>query len=714
MGERAQNTSAPNPGITPLSSNSHPHQLATSLGATNTIMQLRVTANNFSGLLNEQESLQKDVKKNPGNYAGKYVTVGFEHEFAGMEDELFHGVSHLQIAQSEEKLPYNNLPFFLETDAGNELEMVDPPLLIETVAEGKPIPHPVDVDIAARIIEGRLYDIVNQFPTVYELAAMLGSDPGIHFHIPRIQIEPKHLSHNTQGNFTEGKNQIAPHDVGQIRLRPSEKHSKIATQINFATDAQTYFKMQEFNETKPEPGLLSIAEDMATHITQSIQVESEAQGMFVTFLHRVLSEQMAIPFMEQVRKMQQEEYEGGTKIRDSEHRDSFRKGAGLSSTIKDKNRVWIKDSLMSIGAGIMTEKDWEQLTPDLYNAKETAEKMTIDNTNEETERYFNLAKTNMVAALEELIEQIGEEMTTPKTIYTPNKGTEFLEHNPKLLGARQDTYISPGKAQMPGVWDNKRLHVVETRGRGLQALVALANDNPEKNQIVKDEANDKNYNVLRHGHFYNQTDSPTGKSGFHDPVFNTFEEIGGNLYSNKDHKTPIEHTDRMHYNPKIKMYYDPKMAMYYDAQKKAYYDQGLQMYYNGKNKAYYNDDVTITLDDKENSETKGMYINEEKEVYYDPVKRAWYNAKTKKYTDVRTKVFTNPSENITYDPKSEKKKELKPGPLVPLRTIYPNYDEAIQKETTGARILAQLGDVKIPDNTPPSQMSFVAMIMKNK
>jgi hypothetical protein len=60
--------------------------------------------------------------------------------------------------------------------------------------------------------------------------------------------------------------------------------------------------------------------------------------------------------MKEIREKQKTEFEGGDKIRD--HKAGFDIAATLSSKLKDRNRLWIKDSLMSIGAGVLKPDDW--------------------------------------------------------------------------------------------------------------------------------------------------------------------------------------------------------------------------------------------------------------------------------------------------------------------------------------------------------------------
>ncbi|NHZ82514.1 hypothetical protein F2P44_25010 [Massilia sp. CCM 8695] len=213
------------------------------------VIQRKINATTLPGLLTEQQRLQEDALKSPREYAGKLVTVGFEHEFGAFTDETLHGVSHLRIGESTARLPYKNLPFYLETDADNEIELVDPPFLIETVEPGKPVPHPADIDIANQIIEGFLYQQILNFPTLNQLVQAFRASAAIDFRVPPVKVQAENLSGHTKKNYTESSKKLSSVDLLRQRLKPSQKYGggKIATQVNFATNAQTYSDIQERN-----------------------------------------------------------------------------------------------------------------------------------------------------------------------------------------------------------------------------------------------------------------------------------------------------------------------------------------------------------------------------------------------------------------------------------------------------------------------------------
>lgn len=97
--------------------------------------------------LDKQFRAQQMVKDEYGDFADTpFTSVGFEYEFAefkfnGQPDHPLRDVTHLEIARSQPPAPFANLPFSVETDADNAIELVTPPFLIQTVGR-HPIPDP--------------------------------------------------------------------------------------------------------------------------------------------------------------------------------------------------------------------------------------------------------------------------------------------------------------------------------------------------------------------------------------------------------------------------------------------------------------------------------------------------------------------------------------------------------------------------------------------
>lgn len=227
------------------------------------VVQAKMKADSLAALVKEQLELQGDAKANPKDYAGRYTTVGLEHEFAVMTSGPLRGVSHLELAKSTERMPYHNVPYVLETDAQNALELVSPPYLIETVAEGVAIPDPDEVQKVDALTTQTLASHVKGELTFDTLLAGMARDPGLHFDVGNIPKKQRGAVRIGRENVTpktdeplggkpisKGNRELSAAEVGGISLHAAgqEGGDKSATmQVNFATDAATFHLLQELH-----------------------------------------------------------------------------------------------------------------------------------------------------------------------------------------------------------------------------------------------------------------------------------------------------------------------------------------------------------------------------------------------------------------------------------------------------------------------------------
>ncbi|MCB0827102.1 MAG: hypothetical protein KDC26_13035, partial [Armatimonadetes bacterium] len=201
----------------------------------------------------QQEKLQTAVKKNPERYENQYTTAGFEHEFAQMVDDKKNpsplaGVSHAEVAHSQNKMPYTGMSFILETDASNALELVSPPFLVKTMS-GRPVPEPDEVQEIDEIFKERLGTLASQGPTMNSLISSLKSD-GIRFKLKKIKVGSESMTPKTTKLRSWWNNKVKKNELGNIKLKPIEKSSGVTaegilTHVNFATDFENYRLMEE-------------------------------------------------------------------------------------------------------------------------------------------------------------------------------------------------------------------------------------------------------------------------------------------------------------------------------------------------------------------------------------------------------------------------------------------------------------------------------------
>lgn len=670
------------------------------------VVQAKMKADTMAALVKEQLELQGEAKANPKDYAGRYTTVGLEHEFAVMTSGPLRGVSHLELAKSTERMPYHNVPYVLETDAQNALELVSPPYLIETIAEGVAVPDPDEVEKVDAMTTATLQSHVKGELTIDTLMAGMARDPGLHFevgNIPKkkggaVRIARENVTPKTDerlGDKPIGKKnrELSAAELGGISLHAAgqEGGDKTATmQVNFATDAATFHLLQElyteagddyqqmyeklevdfrtllYEEAFAEEiaktekareaaveSFLAAAERMrldlqharqicrdfvprdgatdgsekvgkrdvhwaksraenslsnlaprigqlasllkkpgvkgttlratvdflveadtairtvhdklgggqwfldALHATSegtSAYVErrrveakealdpveksstdddssrsdesssdddtsSDGKGtriaadsaarrkapdapwlddfphvgegdkdsklaLFLDLLARTLSGQLSVLAQEVVRNAQSKRFSspGDTTLGESTLQTM------VLSRVKDVHQIWIKDSILSIGLGILTPSDWERVRVMIkdgtlrktLSGAATAKEIVIKSALVAPPKLFAKLVDSALLRVAKAISEHRLNTDKPRKVeaLSPSERPALFDHDPDQIGARQDTYIPSDKVQDPGLWGDRRLHVVEVRRdsvarlRDVQALLA--------------------------------------------------------------------------------------------------------------------------------------------------------------------------------------------------------------------------------------------------
>jgi hypothetical protein len=465
-----------------------------------------VNATNVLDLLNEQDTYQKTAKS--GADTAGYTTVGFEHEFAQMDkDGPFTGVSHVELATTKRELPLTGLPFHLETDADRALELVSPPFVVDTVA-GTRIPQAGELRAMDNILQTRLKALVQKPTTVGGVVTGL-EDDGLDFEVDSAKVKAENIGPETTGDFHTGNDTLPKDAVEAIKVKASHKGSAdvtkqfVSTQANFATDLATYEKARAQAEPATEgyaAPFAALEAQLLTAFTASYdrlvlapQQDNQVKR-FLGIMALNLSGQLAVPSMEAAITTQKAIFED-TKVETRRQKRNKIKGGGadnvelnyhrkMSSHVKDAGPVWLKDNLFSVGLGLLPRNRWAdvqqicqevQLQAAINGLKSGAffkgeEKKLYDDS-------FRAAKVLIIAALATLDERAGKfgkirAGEALKTFPGPRERPSFLHHDPAYIGARQDTRLAGGKVQLPG-HQGPRLHVIETRGEGLDAVDRL-------------------------------------------------------------------------------------------------------------------------------------------------------------------------------------------------------------------------------------------------
>lgn len=476
-------------------------------------VQRQIDAPNLAGLIHDQYLLQQDVKANPNDYAERYTTVGFEHEFAQMEDGPLRGRSHVEVAKSEQTMPYTGLPFFLETDAANALELVSAPLLIETIPH-KPIPLPDDVEAVDALFQQALTDKTDGNPTFNELVQSFAQEEGLRFTLNDVTLGWENLSPNMPEPLSADNATVDAETLAAIRLKTSEKNGGVHAQANFATDAETYIAIERQHRRQrsaaPNTNTAALANFEATirgelqgavdTVRGTLTVSPKLNG-FLEVMARNLAGQISIPAISELAKVNKRAFQTGTIPEKNEDIRSAtnpngdaapRRGApqlhpdvlSLSSNVKDTGSTWIKDNLINIGLGMLTPDDWRvvkrlckhgPLLTALTEERALPSAFTGNGANLDAKHRWAKLISKAMSQIRSHVKKLRLERATTNTdrlFVGPDERVHFLGHDPKWIAPRQDTFIDGEKVQMPGVWDNKRLHVVETR-RNLKGSMDL-------------------------------------------------------------------------------------------------------------------------------------------------------------------------------------------------------------------------------------------------
>ncbi|MFV8754492.1 DUF4157 domain-containing protein [Nannocystaceae bacterium ST9] len=383
------------------------------------VVQRRVEQNTFKSFLEHQAALQERVRAAPGDFKYLYTTVGFEHEFAQMEDGPLHGVDHVELSRSSAPdMPFTGIPFVLETDAANAVELVSPPFLLETKSSGfghwkssrKPVPLAEDVEQVDALIRTALHGAVlgervvnpayrrggfaDQYvrlsKTMAEMVGDLRDKTGIDFPVDQdVQIEAFQLSPAGRTRFDAvaaadnvpvSPSLVASQTLRDIRVVPSNKGGGITTQVNFATDALTADAMQREADTdeRARPGadgdgiIAAFRAAEATIRTALVGRGELSAGLraFYSALSRTLSGQIAIPYMTYFRERQEAALAQHVRMGDlaGANLDAMGLAEGISSHVKDTSSVWVKDMVLNLGLGLLERAEWTQVRARVLDA----------------------------------------------------------------------------------------------------------------------------------------------------------------------------------------------------------------------------------------------------------------------------------------------------------------------------------------------------------
>lgn len=472
-----------------------------------------VDSDNTKDLITEQKSAQNY----PDSYKTSFTTVGFEHEFAQMQgsDHDLRDVTHVELSESSEKLPYTDLGFSLETDASNAIEFVSPPFIVETMAD-KPIPKSADVQKIDDMIKTDLTTLATGSKDIGELLSNMPGQFGLTFSSPKAKIESSNINASTpsriRGMEKNESNQIeiGSSSINTIPIKLSMKTGKpdISSQVNFATDSETYDTIKKMSEDDTY-NVFVIFQDLENRIYNAmagiigdLRIPRKVQEpyinndiyLFLRELARNFSETFAVPSIEKVEKMKSDMFKGdedSNRIANNytgSKKEVYDLHTGIRSHVKDIHGVWLKDTVMNFGLGILTKDQWLAIMILMY---ELGEGNRLDNAvdgasltpfgkklKSEVQDNIDKMKVEMNKSRDELVQRIIRgrwhiREDSSEDDAGPKKRPEFGSHDSKWLGARQDTFIPKEYVKRASVFADKTLHVIEVRGDAVETIENL-------------------------------------------------------------------------------------------------------------------------------------------------------------------------------------------------------------------------------------------------
>lgn len=401
----------------------------------------------------DETEIQKIIAKDNKDSKGAFTTVGFEHEFGKTTpnegDEFnnpLNSLIHLELAESTERLAFTNLPFKLETDDNNTIELVGAPFIVAT-DNNHIIPIPEDVKRIDTLMREALTELVgNELFFIY-LESKFREIMGLGFDIKE-NIEFNYFNMGGGGALNEyiiKKNSIKKEDLNEhvkIMPRSNGENKGITTQVNFATDAKVYDKAKEIpssiskNAEEYTSSRKSNLESIKT-IRKNLGIGDNPNiVIFCNELAKKMSTLDSVKYQLELNKIKQDMSNNpfSCNLRD------FNKYSNSYSYVKDMDSAWLKDTLYNFGLGILSDNDWDSV-----------EKICI----ELREKFVSYEKA-LTKFIEKIKNKKGNEFENPNV--------EYGCYDENFFGARQDTYVSLHNSKKSPNFEKTELYLVEIRG----------------------------------------------------------------------------------------------------------------------------------------------------------------------------------------------------------------------------------------------------------
>ena len=403
-------------------------------------------------------------------YQGKiapFTSVGFEHEFAkGVADNPFENLTHVKLGESGEFTHYFNRPFSLETDSGNKLELVSPPLLIEANSDAIPASDAVtrlnsqfenllrNISASRTNINGLLVELNNLTSGMIDIRLLRS-----------IIVKATNVVNDSRikesYRIESGNPNIIALDSPKLGMDYYlEQIQDINPQANIVTDP-TYFLynhlptsnwMYTYFDSKTESGLDQGIYSILSN-APGLEAESFYQSVLITLVTRLFDQVPAI-IAEHYLQKQREKYfknlKKKSKVKDSKSTAaSFNFSRAYASAIKDVNQTWIKASSFSLLRELVNKKEyvnsWNRICE--FLRIDTTYKIILDQIQKSVlamKQYFDISKKSTTWTKKEISD-------TFQSVF--NAIINVKDHDTMFPNMRDDTYVSIEQDLLPSFPD---------------------------------------------------------------------------------------------------------------------------------------------------------------------------------------------------------------------------------------------------------------------
>ena len=467
-----------------------------------------------------QSELQQLVAKDLAAFRGFFTTVGFEFEFAQSEKGgPLSGVSHLELARTDQLMPITKLPFLIETDASNAIELVTPPFLFP-VENGNPLPDGDEIEAVDKMFKdglsnapspqnkkGALLARVDAKQTFSGMINAIEKLIGIKFIFnEKIEILFENLSPNIVPDALRGILEQRADEKGlvvdkrkleEIKVKEIVKGGKgVSSHVNVALDFASYAKILELQQSRsPIEKGVPLFSDLKLYLMGCFEqtVFPANLGSFVRLIVEKLIGLPSVFYQLKLREMQRiwmQQLKESSEVKID--KQDYYAPATMSSKVKDSGSVWAKDHLLSLlQHALGTIEDAEQrvevraqLADVLKSGKKKIELAKIKEilsqllvVGYQSPPWNTLRLDDLDGLMTDFEQRLNNSLDTligaleSDAFIASQPSRELYGHSDdRIIGAREDTYLDSQAVNKPSFFGD-RLFVAEFRTQDAPTLI---------------------------------------------------------------------------------------------------------------------------------------------------------------------------------------------------------------------------------------------------